>query len=89
MTALGGSAAYGRASPTVSELKFGSELIHHLPGREQYEGLHAILDTDGSYETREVYSLDAVQKHLTKIHEVIGKAFRATASPHAFKMWSQ
>jgi uncharacterized protein (TIGR04255 family) len=55
----------------------------------KYEGLHAILDTDGSYETREVYSLDAVQKHLTKIHEVIGKAFRATASPHAFKMWSQ
>ena len=34
MTALGGSAAYGRVSPTVSELKFGSELIHHLPGRE-------------------------------------------------------
>lgn len=55
----------------------------------KYEGLHTILDNDGFYETRETYSLDAVQTHLTEIHEVIREAFRATASPHAFKMWSQ
>ena|ERR1700722_17688665 len=55
----------------------------------KYEGLHAILDNDGFYETREVYSLDAVQKRLIEIHEVIREAFRATTSPHAFKMWSQ
>jgi uncharacterized protein (TIGR04255 family) len=55
----------------------------------EYDGLHAILDNDGFYETREVYSPGTVQKHLTEIHEVIGDAFRATASDHAFKMWSQ
>jgi uncharacterized protein (TIGR04255 family) len=59
------------------------------PRLAKYEGLHAILDNDGFYEAREVYALDVVQKHLTEIHGIIGAAFRATASEHAFKGWSQ
>jgi uncharacterized protein (TIGR04255 family) len=55
----------------------------------KYNGIHAILDNDGFYETREAYSLDAVQKHLTEIHGIIRAAFQATASAHAFKIWSQ
>lgn len=55
----------------------------------KYDGLYAILDNDGFYETREVYSLNAVQKHLMEIHEIIKEAFRATASDHAFKVWNQ
>jgi uncharacterized protein (TIGR04255 family) len=55
----------------------------------KYDGLHAILDNDGFYETREVYSLTTVHKHLTAIHEIVREAFRATASEHAFKVWSQ
>jgi uncharacterized protein (TIGR04255 family) len=55
----------------------------------KYEGLHAILDNDGFYETRETYSINVVQKHLTEIHEVIREAFQATASKHAFEAWSK
>jgi hypothetical protein len=65
MTALGGSAAYGRASPTVSELKFGSELIHHLPGREHRE---------------DKYLVPALG-YLDKVEELIQKSANKKISP--------
>jgi uncharacterized protein (TIGR04255 family) len=52
-----------------------------------YDGLHAILDNDGFFEGREPYSSESVARHLTAIHEVVTKAFRATVTPHALKVW--
>jgi uncharacterized protein (TIGR04255 family) len=55
----------------------------------QAQGMHAILDTDGSVEGRALFSLEAVREHLFAIHEVIGAAFRATVTPHALAAWSE
>lgn len=55
----------------------------------EYEGLSAILDNDGFVERREAYSADGIAKHLSTIHEVIGAAFKATATPHAFNVWNR
>jgi uncharacterized protein (TIGR04255 family) len=56
---------------------------------QDYTGWHAILDNDGFVECREPYSLDTLRQHLDNIHGVIGAAFRATATPHAFTVWEQ
>lgn len=84
---------YSRILTVVGGVQFPPDLV---PGTlvvddrlAKYDGLHAILDNDGFYEAREIYSLNAVQNHLTNIHKIIGAAFRATASAHAFKIWSQ
>jgi uncharacterized protein (TIGR04255 family) len=52
-----------------------------------YIGNSAILDNDGCVDGREVFSKKAVAEHLDAIHKVIGAAFRATATPHAFTTW--
>jgi uncharacterized protein (TIGR04255 family) len=59
------------------------------PRLQQQEGLNAILDNDGFFEGREVFSLDQVARHLSAIHTVIGSAFRATVTEYAFQMWNQ
>lgn len=50
-------------------------------------GHHAILDTDGSFEGRESFSLDRICDHLRSIHDEIAKAFRATVTSNALKAW--
>lgn len=52
-------------------------------------GNSAILDNDGFVEGREAFSTKAVAEHLDAIHKVIGDAFRATATPHAFTTWDK
>jgi uncharacterized protein (TIGR04255 family) len=54
-----------------------------------YDGISAILDNDGSVEGREVFSTKTVAEHLDAIHEVIGTAFKATATPYAFTTWDK
>ena len=54
-----------------------------------HTGHHAVLDTDGSVEGREIFSTEIVGQHLNAIHKVIGGAFRATVTDHAFKVWSE
>lgn len=54
-----------------------------------YVGPNAILDNDGFIEGREAFSVEKVFDHLDAIHKVIGAAFRATATPHAFAVWDQ
>jgi uncharacterized protein (TIGR04255 family) len=56
---------------------------------QQAQGMHAILDTDGSVEGRALFSLDAVRQHLHSIHEVIGAAFKATVTEHALEVWNE
>lgn len=55
----------------------------------EYEGLSAILDNDGFVEKREAYSAESVAKRLSAIHDVIGAAFKATATQHAFTVWNR
>lgn len=52
-----------------------------------YVGRSAILDNDGFMETREAFDADKVASHLDFIHKVIGAAFKATATAHAFSTW--
>jgi uncharacterized protein (TIGR04255 family) len=52
-------------------------------------GNSAILDNDGFVEGREVFSTKAVAEHLNAIHKVIGAAFKATVTPHAFTAWDK
>lgn len=54
-----------------------------------YTGKCAILDNDGFVEGREAFSPSAVADHLQAIHEVIGTAFKATATPYAFTAWDK
>ena len=54
-----------------------------------YVGNSAILDNDGFVEGREVFSTKAVVEHLDAIHKVIGAAFEATATHHAFTSWDK
>lgn len=51
-------------------------------------GHHALLDTDGFVEGREVFSTEIVGQQLNDIHEVVRVAFRATVTDHAFDVWN-
>ncbi len=55
----------------------------------QAQGMHAILDTDGSVERRTPFSLDGVSQHLHAIHAVISAAFRATVTERARAVWGE
>jgi len=72
-------------------LAFPSDL--HLRNMEvakkfvAYDGRSAILDNDGFLDIREVFDATRVAEHLDRIHNVIGAAFKATATPHAFSTW--
>ena len=56
---------------------------------QNQEGWHAIVDTDGSVDSREVFSVENVTKHLDRIHDLIGAAFRAVATKTAFDYWEK
>lgn len=52
-----------------------------------YTGLHAILDTDASYERRDVFDLDRLRDPLARVHHVAGQAFRASVTDTAMQIW--
>jgi len=52
-----------------------------------YNGLHAVLDTDGGWELREVFDLLKIKKQLTSIHHEISKSFKATITQFALDVW--
>lgn len=54
-----------------------------------YQGVSAILDNDGFVEKREEFSLDTVAAHLSKLHDMVDTAFKATVTKHAFEAWGQ
>lgn len=54
-----------------------------------FSGRHAILDNDGVISERSEFDLNAVAKQLDDIHVVIGDSFRASATEHAYAVWSQ
>lgn len=54
-----------------------------------YSGRHALIDTDGFVEGREVFSAEHIGKQLNAIHEVIRLAFRSVVTEHAFNVWDE
>jgi uncharacterized protein (TIGR04255 family) len=51
------------------------------------DGLHAILDTDGSREHRDSFDLDQIETHLSEIHSVVIEAFKAIVTERAIQIW--
>ncbi len=52
-------------------------------------GKNSIIDTDGSIQTRELFSIPSIQKHLNEIHKIISLAFRETVTPYALSAWDK
>ncbi len=50
-------------------------------------GLHAILDTDGSYEARTAFDLADVATRLQIVHSAVTTSFKATVTQHAIDSW--
>ena len=50
-------------------------------------GVHAIIDTDGSYEKREPFDLGTLKGKLRALHDEIIKVFEATVTKHALNVW--
>lgn len=50
-------------------------------------GLHAILDTDGSHGHRDVFDLNRILVHLTEVHSAVTEAFKATVTESAIQIW--
>jgi uncharacterized protein (TIGR04255 family) len=49
--------------------------------------MHAILDTDGSWNTRDAFSIDGVRTRLIAIHIELKRAFDAIVTPEAVEEW--
>ena len=58
------------------------------PRFTQRESLHAIVDTDASFSTREPFELAKVGARLTALHDDIVNAFNATVTDHARASWA-
>jgi uncharacterized protein (TIGR04255 family) len=53
----------------------------------ELRGSHAIIDIDGSFESREAFNPEGIRQRLILIHEEINKAFRASVTENALKIW--
>jgi uncharacterized protein (TIGR04255 family) len=63
-------------------------LTLNLPERFRHlQGRHAIMDTDGWFDTREAFKLERISEQLTLIHTGIDRAFRASVTENALKVW--
>lgn len=52
-----------------------------------FNGLHAIIDTDGYSESRMPFDNEVISKKLIDLHEEIAKSFKSVSTPHALKVW--
>lgn len=58
------------------------------PKFEGYSGLHAIIDTDASFEGREAFDIAAIDRRMNALHEAASEAFKASVTTHAIEAWS-
>jgi uncharacterized protein (TIGR04255 family) len=52
-----------------------------------FDGLHALLDTDGFHAARESFDLARVKKKLEDLHAETSKAFKAATTEYAKQVW--
>lgn len=50
--------------------------------------LHAVIDTDGSFEGREAFDMQVIENRLDNLHKEISKAFRTMTTDYARKSWN-
>ncbi|MFM9967824.1 MAG: TIGR04255 family protein [Burkholderiales bacterium] len=62
----------------------GLEVADHF---KKIGGVHAIIDTDGSFEGREPFDPGALRGRLHALHDEITKVFQATVTEHALNNW--
>lgn len=68
--------------PEIAQLAYAL-----LPPFSEFNGLHAVIDTDGYYEKRELFDITVIANRLNGLHEEISRLFSATASAHALNIW--
>jgi len=54
----------------------------------QSEGMHAIIDTDASFNQREVFDMSKVEARLSALHDEIAHSFKAIVSANALTAWA-
>jgi len=54
---------------------------------KKINGVHAIIDTDASYESRKAFDLSFLKDRLVFLHTKVRMAFDATVTDHAMKQW--
>lgn len=57
------------------------------PRFTSYNGLHAVIDTDGYFEKRISFNPEQISKKLDDLHNNITTTFKSVATPHALKTW--
>lgn len=50
-------------------------------------GEHAVIDTDGSFSSRQRFDVPVIEAKFKALHDLIDKSFQETASDHAKKVW--
>ena len=50
-------------------------------------GRHAVIDTDGFFEGREVFNVTTVTNRLSALHDKIDRCFHSTVTDHARTVW--
>ena len=53
----------------------------------QFDGMHAVIDTDAFYGERTRFDLEELIKTLDALHECTSASFKATITDHARKTW--
>ena len=59
-----------------------------MPRFSSIEGVHAVLDTDCVYDTREAFDLDIVSTRLRLLKDDLRTTFQAVVTDHALNSWS-
>lgn len=62
--------------------------LNFLDRFKSVNGVHTILDTDGSISQRNVFELKLIGAQLVTIHEEITRTFKATVTPAALEAWA-
>ncbi|MCU6502178.1 TIGR04255 family protein [Rugamonas sp. A1-17] len=52
------------------------------------KSLHAIIDTDASFNQREVFDLAKVEMRLSALHDEVALSFKAMVTAHAMTVWA-
>lgn len=55
---------------------------------EQFDGLHAIIDTDAFAAQREAFKIEVIQNKAIELHQNIRESFFATVTPFALSAWA-
>ena len=52
-----------------------------------WNGIHAIIDTDASKSGRNAFDIDLINKNLEDLHTIVSASFKSTVTEHAQKSW--